>query len=129
MDQARGLRICSIRLTLVGCYLLCASAYGWNEPDGFKKLKWGDPIDGVKEVMKARDREIRNIGPRGKRFTREDSVGDVPVTLYLDFLDGKLAGVSFTSRRLSSRRSSRRLLSVTGRQALSSTRRRKVTRE
>jgi hypothetical protein len=85
-----------IGLTLAACHLLCATAYGWNEPDGFKKLKWGDPIDGVKEVMKVRDREIRNLGPHGRRFTGWDSVGNIPVTLYLDFLDGKLAGVSFT---------------------------------
>lgn len=83
-------------LTLAACYLLCVTAYGWNEPEGYKKLKWGDPIEGVKEIIKARDGEIHNVGARGKRFTRSDTVGDVPVMLYLNFLDGKLAGVSFT---------------------------------
>ena len=56
-------------LTLAACYLLCVTAYGWNEPESYKKLKWGDPIEGVKEIIKARDREIHNVGARGKRFT------------------------------------------------------------
>ena len=81
------------------------SPAAWNEPDGFRGLKWGSPaaelrglFPAVKEYTKSR--HVKSfLGDRMRMFSVKDKIGDLPITIDFYYLDNRFdsANLRFNS--------------------------------